>query len=59
MVYQYVISSNINIFHFQLNIYYTPFKTVCDIYVTKNNFLAGEIFLIFFLFFFLVKAILT
>ena len=38
MVYQYVISSNINIFYFQLNIYYTPFKTVCDIYVTKNNF---------------------
>ena len=53
MVYQYVISSYINIFHFQLNIYYTPFKTVCDICHKKNNFLAGEIFRIFFL----VKAI--
>ena len=45
MAYQYVISSYINIFPFQLNIYYTTCKTVCDIHVTKkNDFLVGEIF---------------
>ena len=51
MVYQYVISSNINIFHFQLNINIHPSRPYVTYMSQKNNFLAGEIFLIFFFFF--------
>ena len=54
MVYQYVISSNINIFHFYLNIYIHPSRPYVTNMSQKNNSLAGEIFMIFF---FVVKAI--
>ena len=48
MVYQYVINSYINIFYFQLNIYYHPSRPYVTYMSQKNNFLPGEIFRFFF-----------